>query len=407
MRNCSRPSPRRGAARARCSSSPGTPGSGRRVGRGGRRSAADHGDTVLWGSAWEPGGAPAYWPWAQVIRELVQQRPADEVVEDLGFGAPYVAHVAPELVQRLPGFVERPVPLESEAERFTAFDATTSFVCAAAARRPLVIVLDDLHAADVATVRLLEFLAGQLAPGPDPRHRYQPPHAARRDSELRSRWRTSARSRSGSSWAACRGASCTSWSRAQVPGARRRRSSITCTPSPRAIRCSRTSSCACRPPRAPRGRLRVPQGVRHTIRRRLDPLPADVARPLTRGRRHRPRVQLETLAGRGEQERVRCSGSWTPRSRPAVRECPGSRPLPLRHGLIRETLYADLPAGDRVARHAEVGDALVVLYGGRSGRAVLPSSRTTSSRPRRPATPTARPTMPPRAGAHAALESMA
>jgi len=58
--------------------------------------------------------------------------------------------------------VERPVLLESEAERFTAFDATTSFVCAAAARRPIVIVLDDLQAADVATVRLLEFLAGRI-----------------------------------------------------------------------------------------------------------------------------------------------------------------------------------------------------------------------------------------------------
>src|SRR5205085_9751390 len=29
------------------------------------------------------------------------------------------------------------------------------------------------------------------------------------------------------------------------------------------------------------GRLRIPQGVRHTIRRRLDPLPADVASMLT------------------------------------------------------------------------------------------------------------------------------
>ena len=72
-----------------------------------------------WGSAWEAGGAPAYWPWAQVIREARYQRPSDEVVEDLGFGGPYVAHVAPDLVQRLPGFVERPVLLESEAERFT------------------------------------------------------------------------------------------------------------------------------------------------------------------------------------------------------------------------------------------------------------------------------------------------
>src|SRR6266516_2361754 len=32
--------------------------------------AAESGDAVLWGGAWEAGGAPAYWPWVQAIREL-------------------------------------------------------------------------------------------------------------------------------------------------------------------------------------------------------------------------------------------------------------------------------------------------------------------------------------------------
>ncbi len=64
--------------------------------------AAEHGDSVLWGGAWDAGGAPAYWPWTQVIRELLRDRPAEEVAEDLGPGAPYVAQIAPELGQRLP-----------------------------------------------------------------------------------------------------------------------------------------------------------------------------------------------------------------------------------------------------------------------------------------------------------------
>jgi predicted ATPase len=57
--------------------------------------ANEQGTTVLWGSAWEGGGAPAYWPWVQAIRELVRIRPPEEVIEDLGSGASYVAQIAP------------------------------------------------------------------------------------------------------------------------------------------------------------------------------------------------------------------------------------------------------------------------------------------------------------------------
>ena len=28
---------------------------------------------VLWGRAWEAGGAPAYWPWLEVLRALLQR----------------------------------------------------------------------------------------------------------------------------------------------------------------------------------------------------------------------------------------------------------------------------------------------------------------------------------------------
>src|SRR4051812_13454386 len=64
--------------------------------------AAAAGDTVLWGSAWDAGGAPPYWPWIQALRELVADRSAEQVAEDLGSGGPYVAHIAPEVGERLP-----------------------------------------------------------------------------------------------------------------------------------------------------------------------------------------------------------------------------------------------------------------------------------------------------------------
>ena len=336
--------------------------------------AADQGDTVLWGSAWEPGGAPAYWPWAQVIRELVQQRPSDEVVEDLGFGAPYVAHVAPELLQRLPGFVERPVPLESEAERFTAFDATTSFVCAAAVRRPIVIVLDDLQAADVATVRLLEFLAGRI-------HRARilaigtsRLSTARRDSEL-----TLALADLGkvAQRLVLGGLSRTELH--ELVAAQGREPPPTLVDqlhdvtegnplfADELMRLLAAEGTLTAGPAAAPGRLRIPQGVRHTIRRRLDPLPADVVRTLTAAAVIGPEFSLETLSLVVRQERVALLGQLDEAAAARlVEEVPGLLGrYRFAHGLIRETLYDDLRAQDRVALHAAIGEALLALYGDR------------------------------------------
>src|SRR5262245_1774077 len=32
-------------------------------------------ETVVWGAAWDGGGAPAYWPWLQVLRALAARHP--------------------------------------------------------------------------------------------------------------------------------------------------------------------------------------------------------------------------------------------------------------------------------------------------------------------------------------------
>jgi eukaryotic-like serine/threonine-protein kinase len=74
---------------------------------------------------WEAGGAPAYWPWTQVIRQLVEDRPFAELEKDLGWAAPYVAQIAPDVARRLEAAAPQAPPLDSDAARFTAFDATT------------------------------------------------------------------------------------------------------------------------------------------------------------------------------------------------------------------------------------------------------------------------------------------
>jgi DNA-binding SARP family transcriptional activator len=125
------------------------------------RHARGRGAQVLTGRCWEAGGAPAYWPWTQSLRGYIRQGHADVLRAQLGAGAAELAQIVPELDDILPGLHEPP-SVESTGARFRLFDATVEFLRAAAEARPLVLVLDDLHAADEPSLLLLQFLAREL-----------------------------------------------------------------------------------------------------------------------------------------------------------------------------------------------------------------------------------------------------
>ncbi len=116
---------------------------------------------VLVGRCWEAGGAPAYWPWIQALRTYLQDSSDDAARVEVGIGAEELVQVLPELRHLFPDLPELP-SAESESARFRLFDATASFLKRSASARPLVLVLDDLHAADTPSLLLLEFLASEL-----------------------------------------------------------------------------------------------------------------------------------------------------------------------------------------------------------------------------------------------------
>jgi predicted ATPase/class 3 adenylate cyclase len=104
--------------------------------------ASDRGWHVVVGRCWEEGGAPPYWPWIQVVQaaggefERLAEPPSD-------------SRAAPAA--------------DPESVRFRLFDAVTRYLVEAARVRPLLIVVDDLHAADAPSLLLLSFLGGAIA----------------------------------------------------------------------------------------------------------------------------------------------------------------------------------------------------------------------------------------------------
>jgi DNA-binding SARP family transcriptional activator len=90
-------------------------------------SAKQRGTRILWGRGWAGGGAPAYWPWTQALGDTLPDASSDE----------------PEA-------------------RFRFFEAVTVALRDQAAAQPLLLVLDDLQAADEESILLLEFVAAAL-----------------------------------------------------------------------------------------------------------------------------------------------------------------------------------------------------------------------------------------------------
>jgi tetratricopeptide (TPR) repeat protein len=142
--------------------------------------AAGAGATVLEGGGWESGGAPAYWPWIQALRSLVRTSGIPAVREWAGTGGPWVAHLLPEL--GAPGPL---APGASDGARFALVDAVSQLLLRAAdGRPPLLVVLDDLHAAGGATARLLQFLAREARHTPLLLVAAYPPVEARWDPQI-------------------------------------------------------------------------------------------------------------------------------------------------------------------------------------------------------------------------------
>jgi len=109
--------------------------------RAAARYAEGTGARPAWGWGWPGEGTPGYWPWIQVLRAL-------------GLDA------------RLPAGAQQTAASDAPASaRFQLFDDVTSLLLAESRIQPVVVLLDDLHAADEPSLLLLDFLARRLPAG--------------------------------------------------------------------------------------------------------------------------------------------------------------------------------------------------------------------------------------------------
>ncbi len=123
------------------------PPSGNRRGRGGA-SAAE--------------GMPPYLPFLEALGGYIRTAPLEQLRTQSDAIGAILATILPELPLRL-GELASSYPLPPEQTRLRLYEAVGMFLAAIAVPRPLLLLLDDLHWADTATLDLLCYLAQHQA----------------------------------------------------------------------------------------------------------------------------------------------------------------------------------------------------------------------------------------------------
>jgi predicted ATPase/class 3 adenylate cyclase len=123
--------------------------------------ARSRGFRVFRGHCYETEGTPPYAPFVEILRDYVQGRPEDVLMDDLGDDAPEMAKLMPELARSIP-IIGDSAPLPPEQERYRLLEAVRRWLERIAGRRPTFLLIEDLHWAGPASGALLQHLAPSL-----------------------------------------------------------------------------------------------------------------------------------------------------------------------------------------------------------------------------------------------------
>ncbi|WP_061291012.1 ATP-binding protein [Herbidospora cretacea] len=115
--------------------------------------AAANGALTLWGRCHDGDGAPSMWPWVQIAEALVAALPD----KDRAHWTAALGDLLPD-----PAREAHALPKADAFAQFRLFGDVVALFGAVAAVRPLIVVIEDLHWADQATLALFARLAESL-----------------------------------------------------------------------------------------------------------------------------------------------------------------------------------------------------------------------------------------------------
>lgn len=326
--------------------------------------AREAGAKVWIGRCYEADRSELLWPWVQLLRQAVDES-ATAALRALP--PPLLGEIAllvPELVPDAPASE----PLTAAAARLPLFDAIARFLRAASQAQPLLLVLDDLHWADTASLSLLSYLLEELGSASililaTFRDAELPPghqHLALLDRMERS----SAFKR-------------ISVSPLQVPDVQEYLGAITGRPPPpqlaerlhertagnpffvRETVRSLTWEALCEG-HLDISKMRLPESARDVIRRRVALLPEDARRALQAASVIGVRFDIGTLSTLLEMSTAVLLAALDRAiaARQVIREPDGVGCYAFAHALIRDTIYEDLSTTARCELHLAAGRAL-------------------------------------------------
>jgi tetratricopeptide (TPR) repeat protein len=113
---------------------------------------------VAWGRCWEGHGASQYWPWVQIVRQLMMAVPSERLAEWTRCHSATVAALLPD--------GRRTNAVGAPQDRFQLYQGVLDIVHWATQSAPLLLVIDDLQGADEGSLLLLDFVARDIAAAP-------------------------------------------------------------------------------------------------------------------------------------------------------------------------------------------------------------------------------------------------
>lgn len=127
--------------------------------------ALDQGARVIWGRVDNAEGTPPYWPWIQVLDDVLDGEDVEATGEALDVDAGPISAILP----RVKEFVAETTPpplLDPAAARFQLHQSIAGFLGRMSGHARLVLVMEDMQWADVASLELTAFTAARLSTVP-------------------------------------------------------------------------------------------------------------------------------------------------------------------------------------------------------------------------------------------------